>query len=49
MSVGWVSRTTNGVAHYLAKFTRGIVHEIPWMEESAPLALEALYLDLSKF
>ena len=45
MSVGWVSRTANGVAHCLAKFARGIVDEIVWMEDSPPPALEALCLD----
>ena len=47
-SVGWVSRTANGVAHRLAKFARGLVDEIVWLEKSPPPALEALYLDLLK-
>jgi len=48
VSVGWVSRTANGVAHCLAKFARGLVDEIVWLEESPPPALEALYLDVLK-
>ena len=47
-SVGWVSRTANGVAHCLAKFARGLVDEIVWLEKSPPPALEALHLDLLK-
>lgn len=47
VSVGCVSCIANGVAHCLAKFARGVVDEIVWMEESPPLALEALYLDSS--
>ena len=47
MSVGWVSHTTNGVAHCLAKYARGLVDEVVWLEESPSLALEALYLDLA--
>ena len=46
MSVGWVSRTANGVAHCLAKFARGLGDEIVWLGESSPPALDALYLDL---
>lgn len=42
MSIGWVSRTANGVAHYLAKFAKGIVDDVVWLEESPPPALEAL-------
>ena len=47
MSVGWVSHTANGVAHCLAKYARGLVDEVVWLEESPSLALEALYLDLA--
>ncbi|XP_023889750.1 uncharacterized protein LOC112001801 [Quercus suber] len=37
VSVGWVSRTANGVAHCLVKFARGLVHEIVWLEDPLPL------------
>ena len=47
MSVGWVSHTANGVAHCLAKYARGLVDEVVWLEESPSPTLEALYLDLA--
>ena len=47
VSVGWVSRTTNGMAHCLAKNARGLVDEVVWLEESPSPTLEALYLDLA--
>ena len=37
VSVGLVSRTANGVAHCLAKYARGLVDEVVWLEESPPL------------
>ena len=48
VSVGWVGRTANGVAHCLTQFAYGLVDEIVWLEESPPPALDALYLDLLK-
>ena len=38
-----VCRFANFVAYSLAKFVRGVEDEIVWLEESPPLALEALY------
>ena len=43
MSVSCVCHSANFVAHSLAKFARGVEDEIVWLEESPPLALEALY------
>ena len=48
VSIGWVSRTANEVAHCLAKYARGLVDESVWLEESPPPAREALYLDMLK-
>ena len=48
VSVGWVGRTANGVAHCLSQFAYGLVDEIAWLEESPPPGLDALYLDLLK-
>ena len=43
MSVSYVCRSANTVAHSLARFAREIEYEIVWLEDSPPLALEALY------
>ena len=54
---GWMQRvefqgircTANGVAHSLARFARHLSEDIVWLEDSPPLALEALYLDSISF
>ena len=45
LSFGCVKRTANTVAHSLARFARLIDEDTVWMEESPPLAIDALYLD----
>ena len=37
--------SANGVAHSLAHYTRHLSKDIVWLEDSPPLALEALYMD----
>ena len=37
--------TANGVAHSLARFARHISEDCIWLEESPPLAQEALFVD----
>ena len=44
-SVSCVARTTNSVAHSLARFANCINDEIIWLEESPQPSLEALYFD----
>ena len=44
-STSWVRRNANTVAHSLAQFAREIEHEIVWLEDMPPPALEALYWD----
>ena len=48
-SVSYVKRTTNSVAHSLAKYARQVVNEQVWLEKSPSLALEALYFDSCYF
>ena len=40
-----IRRTANGIAHTLARFARHISEDCIWLEDSPPLALEALYVD----
>ena len=47
--VSYVKRTTNSVAHSLAKYARHVVDERVWLEEYPSLALEALYFDSCYF
>ena len=42
-----VRRTTNSVAHALARYTRSIDNDIVWLEEGPPPVVDALYLDAS--
>ena len=40
-----IRHNANGVAHSLARFSKHLSEGIVWLEDSPPLALEALYLD----
>ena len=45
MSVECVKRSANSVAHCLARYASQLDKDMIWLEESTPLALQALYLD----
>ena len=45
LTVSWVKRGSNAVAHSLAQFATQVDSEIVWLEDSPPPAFEALYLD----
>ena len=45
LTISWVKRGANAVAHSLAQFATQVDSEIVWLEDSPPPALEALYLD----
>ena len=45
MSISYVKRTTNTIAHSLARYARNIANETVWLEDSPPPTLEALYFD----
>ena len=47
ISINCVRRSTNSVAHALARFARLIDNEILWLEEDPSPAVDALYLDSS--
>ena len=42
-SVSCVKRGANAIAHSLARFIRNVYEDIVWIEDSPPLAMEALY------
>ena len=42
-----VRRTTNSVAHALARYARSIDNDIVWLEKDPPPVVDALYLDAS--
>ena len=46
VSISWVRRGGNMVAHSLAKNGRNIVNDLYWVEDTPPPAVEALYQDL---
>ena len=48
-SVSYVKRTANSIAHSLAKYARQVIDGQVWLEESPPLAQEALYFDSCYF
>ena len=43
VSISYVRRGGNKVAHILAQYARNISDELYWMEDSPPPVLEALY------
>lgn len=43
--VRWVNRSANLVAHSLARAAKYVVDDVIWLEDTPPLALEALYHD----
>ena len=47
LTVSCVPRTANIVAQALARYAKNIEDELVWLEESPPLAFEALYFDSS--
>ena len=48
-SVSFVKCSANGVAHALAHFAKNVEDELVWLDDSPPLALEALYFDSHHF
>lgn len=49
LSVSFVKRSANFVAHSLAKYASQLDNQLVWLEESPPLALKALYFDFRCF
>ena len=45
MSICCMRRGGNKVAHVLPQYARTILDDLYWMEDSPPLAMEALYQD----
>ena len=43
--VQYGKRSANTVAHALAKYAKDVSNEVVWIEDSLPLAVEALYYD----
>lgn len=43
--VRWVNRSANLVAHSLTQAAKYVVDDVIWLEDTSPLALEALYHD----
>ena len=43
--VQFFRRSANTAAHALARHAKNVPHEIIWMEDSPPRAVEALYVD----
>ena len=41
----FAKRSANIVAHALARYAKDILDEVVWIEDSPPLAVEALYFD----
>ena len=46
MEFNSICRSANVVAHSLARYAKHLDEDIVWLEDSPPLALEALYLIL---
>ena len=45
LSFNWVKRGGNMVAHSLAKHARNLLEDLYWIEDTPPLAVNALYCD----
>ena len=45
VQVVFVKRSTNSVAHVLARYAKDLVEDIVWIEDSPPPVVEALYFD----
>ena len=46
VQVSFVKRSANNVAHVLARYTKDLVEDIVWIEDSPPPpVVEALYYD----
>ena len=47
--VTMVKRDANFVAHSLVRYAKNLSNDVIWLEDSLPLALEALYYDSFQF
>ena len=47
VSFNCIWHNANLIAHLLARYATGLVEEVVWLEDSPPLACDALYFDLS--
>ena len=47
LSLSWVKRSGNMVAHTLAKHARNLVDDLYWIEDTPPPVADALYYDSS--
>ena len=45
LSINWVKRGGNMVAHTLAKHARNLINDVFWIEDNPPPAEDALYYD----
>ena len=45
LSINWVKRGGNMVAHTLAKHARNLINDVFWIEDTSLLAEDALYYD----
>ena len=45
LSINWVKRGGNMVAHTLAKYARNLINDVFWIEDNPPPAENALYYD----
>ena len=47
VSFNCIWHNANLIVHSLARYATGLVEEVVWLEDSPPLACDALYFDLS--
>ena len=45
LSINWVKRGGNMVAHTLAKHARNLINDVFWIEDNPPLVEDDLYYD----